>query len=176
MRSITLLILLISSLALAFADAVPKWNTSCPFAANVSANIWQPTNLTLSPTPPPFDDGLMLTVCGIANQDFIPDQWNATGVFILSSTDYCWKEKQYFVIEDTLTTPNVTAGDEYCSDILVAKSKEVSGVYMNWITTVILNDSQNRNLGCLTINDIIDDNFDKNCPTNSAFIDEIISI
>ena len=175
MKSITLLTFLISSLALAFADNVPKWNTSCPYAANVSANIWQPTNITISPTPPPSDDNMILTVCGVANQDFTPDQWNITGVFIVSSAGYCWKSKQYFFMEDISTKTNVNAGSEFCSDILAIKAKEESDVYSNWITTVILNDSLDRNLGCLTIFDIVDDNLDKNCPVN-AFIDEILSI
>ncbi len=161
MKSITLLIFLISSLAMTFADDVPKWNTSCPFAANVSSNIWQPTNLTISTTPPPSDDNIILTVCGVANQDFTPDQWNITGIFIVSTKGMCWKSKPYFFMEDISTKPIVTAGTEYCSDVLVVKADVVSEVYTNWITTVILNDSQGRNLGCLTINDIVDEDLDK---------------
>jgi len=112
-------------------------------------------------------------VCGVANQDFTPDQWNTTGIFIVSSPIFCRKGGPSFFMENILTKANVTAGDEYCSDIRVLKGHKTADINTNWITTVILNDSQNRNLGCFTINDIVDKNLDKNCPVSSAFIDEI---
>jgi len=115
---------------------------------------------------------MILTVCGVANQDFTPDQWNITGIGMVSSTGYCWRLKQYFFMEDISTKQSVIAGSEFCSDILVIHATADSDVYSNLITTVILTDSLDRNLGCLTIYDILDDNLDKNCPAPS-FIDEI---
>jgi len=157
------MIFLISSVAVASADYVPKWNTSCLLAANVSTNIWQPTSITVSAAPSPSSTLQRLTVCGVANQDFIADHWNVTGFAIGSSPAICIRGSPNWRTNQVWMNRNATAGSEYCIDVFTAKAKQTSGIYMSFLNTMVLNDSQNRNLGCFTLFDSLDDNIDKEC-------------
>ena len=169
MKSITVVIFLISSVALASADYVPKWNTSCLLAANVSTNIWQPTSVSVSTTPSPSSMVNRLTVCGVANQDFIADHLNTTGFYIVSGTTICLKGAPYWRTNKIWTQRSATAGNEWCSDFFTSKASINIKLYTSFLTTIILNDSQNRNLGCFTIFDSLDDNLDSECSA-SIFI------
>ena len=163
MKSTTLLLFLISSVIMASADYVPKWNTSCLMASDVSTNIWQPTSITVSPTPPPSSLIMRLTVCGLANEDFVADKWNTTTLGFASNPALCGKGIPHWTSTHVFTSQSATAGSEYCSEVFIPKASETSGTYISFLTTMVLNDDQNRNLGCFTLFDTLDENFDKEC-------------
>jgi len=132
-------------------------------AADVSTNIWQPTSITVSPTPPPSSLIMRLTVCGTANEDFVADKWNMTTLVFASNPVVCGKGIPYWTSTHIFTSKNATAGNEYCTEFFIPKASETSGTYSSFLTTMVLNDDQNRNLGCFTLFDTLDENFDKEC-------------